>query len=157
MILLKKRPQIFYNACTGNVIPLDSVKDPVFSQKILGDGFAINPVDNKIFSPVSGSISTIFPTKHAIGIKTDTGLDILVHMGIDTVELNGHPFDIFVNEGDKVTNNTQIANVDLDLLERENKMSTIMIIITNMEIVKKIEFVDKPANKKGGEILKAWI
>lgn len=75
----------------GNLIPLSEVSDDVFSQKMLGDGFAVKPTGQEVVAPVSGTITTLFPTKHAIGIKTAEGLEVLIHLGIDTVELKGDP------------------------------------------------------------------
>lgn len=75
----------------GNLIPLSEVSDDVFSQKMLGDGFAVKPTGQEVVAPVSGTITTLFPTKHAIGIKTAEGLEVLIHLGIDTVELKGNP------------------------------------------------------------------
>ena len=86
----------------GDIMPITDVKDDVFSTKMLGDGFAIKPQDNQIYAPVDGTISTLFPTKHAIGIKTNNGLEILIHLGLDTVELKGAPFTVSVNKAIKL-------------------------------------------------------
>ena len=79
---------------------------------MLGDGFAIKPNDTQIYAPVAGTISTLFPTKHAIGIKTDEGLEILIHLGLDTVELKGAPFTVDVKQGDKVEQGQPLATMD---------------------------------------------
>ncbi|MFK5280126.1 PTS glucose transporter subunit IIA, partial [Lacticaseibacillus paracasei] len=92
----KKTGQPIIAPVTGILMPLDDVTDDVFSQKMMGDGFAIQPEESQIVSPVSGTVSTVFPTKHAIGITTPEGLDVLVHMGLDTVELDGKPFKVDV-------------------------------------------------------------
>lgn len=73
----------------GKLVDLDTVSDPIFAQKMMGDGYALVPNDGKLYSPVSGKVKTIFPTKHAIGITTETGIDVLIHLGFDTVELEG--------------------------------------------------------------------
>ena len=86
----------------GNLIPLSEVSDDVFSQKMLGDGFAVKPTGQEVVAPVSGTITTLFPTKHAIVIKTAEGLEVLIHLGIDTVELKGEPFKLFAEQGDSV-------------------------------------------------------
>lgn len=86
----------------GDIMPITDVKDDVFSTKMLGDGYAIKPKDNHIYAPIDGTISTLFPTKHAIGIKTEQGLEVLIHLGLDTVELKGAPFTVDVKQGDKV-------------------------------------------------------
>lgn len=100
-------------AVDGELIPITEVKDDVFSTKMLGDGYAIKPTSGEIHSPVEGDISTLFPTKHAIGIKTKEGLEILVHLGIDTVELNGAPFKMEIQKGDHVTPGQLLGTMDL--------------------------------------------
>ncbi|MDG3374879.1 glucose PTS transporter subunit IIA, partial [Vibrio parahaemolyticus] len=91
--------QDVYAVATGKVIPITEVGDEVFSQKMMGDGFAVIPESGEIFAPVAGKVTSVFPTKHAIGLVTDSGIEVLVHMGIDTVQLNGEPFTVFVKEG----------------------------------------------------------
>lgn len=134
---LKKNTGTPFSAVAeGQLIPISNVGDGVFSEKMLGDGYAIIPSSSEIFSPVSGKIISVFPTKHAISILTDSGLEILVHMGIDTVALNGAPFDIFVEEGQKVTPQTKMATMDLAELAKTDTSSTIIVVITNMDAVK---------------------
>ncbi|MDL2276756.1 PTS glucose transporter subunit IIA [Breznakia sp. OttesenSCG-928-G09] len=92
-----------FNITEGTIIPLSEVKDEVFSKEMLGKGVGIIPSDNNsIYSPVSGEVCTVFPTKHAIGIKTVEGAEILIHIGIDTVNLNGEHFDCFVEQGQHI-------------------------------------------------------
>ncbi|WP_061761697.1 PTS transporter subunit IIBC, partial [Streptococcus pneumoniae] len=88
-----------YSVADGQVVALEQVKDPVFAQKMMGDGFAVEPANGNIVSPVSGTVSSIFPTKHALGIVTEAGLEVLVHIGLDTVSLEGKPFTVHVAEG----------------------------------------------------------
>lgn len=116
----------------GHYIPLTDVSDPTFSSKAIGDGYAMTSIDGTIFSPVSGIITSIFPTKHAIGIKSDNGTEFLIHMGIDTVELDGKPFTILVKVGDYITAQTQIAIMDLQAIQAAGKESVIMVILTNL-------------------------
>ena len=92
-----------YSPIKGKHVALSEVSDPVFAQKMMGEGSAILPEDNRVLAPVSGTLTTVFPTKHAYGIKTDDGLEVLIHIGIDTVELNGEHFDVHVKQGDTVT------------------------------------------------------
>ncbi|MEG0386713.1 MAG: PTS glucose transporter subunit IIA, partial [Niameybacter sp.] len=87
---------------TGEAIDLSQVPDPVFSEKMVGDGIAIIPTENRVVAPCDGKIVQIFPTNHAIGIETTTGLDLLIHIGIDTVDLKGEGFKRLVEEGDTV-------------------------------------------------------
>ena len=86
----------------GEVKPITEVKDPVFSAKMMGDGFAVEPENGNIYAPVSGIVTSVFPTKHAFGLLTDNGLEVLVHIGLDTVALNGVPFSVKVTEGQRV-------------------------------------------------------
>ncbi len=130
---LKKEPKkiALHSVAKGNLIAITDVKDDVFSQKMLGDGFAVVPSEESIYSPVDGIVTSVFPTKHAIGLKTKENIEILLHIGIDTVELKGEPFDIFVKEGEVVSPKTLLARVDLQMLENHNKMSDILTVITS--------------------------
>lgn len=123
----------------GEYIPLEDVPDEVFSTKMMGEGFAIEPLNGKVYAPVAGVVTAIFPSKHAIGIKTDSGVEVLVHMGIDTVSLNGQGFDVLVKVGDKVTSQTQIAKMDLSFIRAQGKETMIIVIVTNMERVAEIK------------------
>ena len=105
---------------SGKVIALDQVPDEVFSQKVLGDGAAIIPADGKIVSPVDGEISTVSETLHAYGFTSDDGLEILVHVGIDSVALKGAGFTAHGKEGDRVKAGDLVAEVDLDVLNANN-------------------------------------
>ena len=91
-----------YAPSKGELIPISEVADPVFSEKMMGDGFAVLPEANEVFAPISGTILNVFPTKHAIGIQTDNGLEVLLHMGINTVDLKGEPFTLYVEEGQRI-------------------------------------------------------
>ncbi|MGC6769793.1 glucose PTS transporter subunit IIA [Enterococcus sp. LJL51] len=119
----------------GQYIPLEDVNDSVFSSKMVGDGYAMKSLSGEVFSPVTGKVTSIFPTKHAIGITTDNGLDVLIHMGIDTVSLNGNGFQLFVTEGQHVAANTKIAYMDLDILNKKAKDTSIIVVVTNMDKV----------------------
>ena len=102
-----------YSVADGQVVALEQVKDPVFAQKMMGDGFAVEPANGNIVSPVSGTVSSIFPTKHALGIVTEPGLEVLVHIGLDTVSLEGKPFTVHVAEGQKVAAGELLVTADL--------------------------------------------
>ncbi len=127
--------ETLYAPADGQMIAITEVSDPVFSQKMMGDGFAVQPTNGLIYAPVAGKISSIFETKHAIGILTPGGAEVLVHMGLDTVELKGAPFEITVAEGDTVTPETQIAVMDLDAVTAAGKKTDILTVITNAEKV----------------------
>lgn len=105
---------------SGKVVALEDVPDPVFSGKMMGDGCAIIPSDGKIYSPVDGTVASVAPTKHAIGFTDNNGVDILVHFGLETVGLNGEPFNVLVKQGDKVKKGQLVAEANLDLLKEKN-------------------------------------
>lgn len=143
-----------YSVSNGVYMPLEDVSDEIFSSKMMGDGFAFQSLEGEVFSPVDGTISTIFPTKHAIGIKTDTGIEVLVHMGINTVDLNGQGFSVFVEEGDKVGPDTLIAKMDLDYIEGQGKETPIIVVVTNMDRVQSVIGVDElEGNHQKGELI----
>lgn len=124
-----------FSPVNGEVIAIDKVSDPVFSQKMMGDGYAVIPTDGKIYSPVNGKVLSVFPTRHAVGILMDSGVEILLHMGLDTVELNGDPFDTVVTEGQLITPETLISTVDLEQLKAAGKDNAMVVVITNMDKV----------------------
>lgn len=141
--LFRMKPKVeeIYSPLTGEIIQLTEVPDPVFSKKMMGDGFAIVPKHGKVYSPVTGQIMQVFPTKHAIGIKTKEGLEILIHIGLDTVELNGEGFTVFVKEGQSIKIGEPILDFDIPFLKRNNKEIVTPIVITNMEKLKEVEVV----------------
>lgn len=120
----------------GTVHPITESTDSVFSEKMMGDGYFVVPENGDVYSPVTGTVTSIFPTKHALGITTDKGLEILLHMGLNTVELSGKPFDVKVSEGQKVTPDTLVAHADLKAIEEAGKKTDMLVIITNMAAVK---------------------
>lgn len=124
-----------YCPVNGKTIPIDEVNDPVFSEKMMGDGFGVEPADGKVYSPVYGKVVSVFPTKHAVGLELENGVEILVHIGIDTVELDGGPFNTLVKEGDDVSPETIISEVDLKALAEAGKNETIIVVFTNMDEV----------------------
>ena len=118
---------------TGKLLPIEEVPDEVFSQKMMGDGFAIDPSAGVVVSPVDGEIINLFPTKHAIGIRTQTGREVLIHIGIDTVKLEGKGFNSFVEEGDSITAGQKLLEFDMNFV-KENAPSLISpIVFTNLE------------------------
>lgn len=137
---------VFYSVAQGQLEDIETVSDPTFAQKMLGDGYAVEPETGAIVSPVDGEVLTVFPTKHAVGIRTDNGLEVLIHMGLDTVELNGAPFDVKVTEGQKIKHGEVIANADLAAIEAAGKKTTMIVIVTNMQNVAYMKFdqLDRP-------------
>lgn len=130
--------ETLYAPADGKVVAITEVSDPVFSQKMMGDGFAVQPTNGTIYAPVAGTISSIFETKHAIGILTPSGAEVLVHMGLDTVELKGAPFEVLVSEGDTVTPETKLAVMDLDAVIAAGKQTDVLTVITNAEKVRQL-------------------
>jgi len=126
---------------TGEILGIDQVDDQVFSTRMLGDGLAVIPSDGVVVSPCDGTVIQIFPTNHAIGIQTVEGIEILIHIGIDTVELKGEGFKRLLEPGAKVKKGTPIVEVDLSVLKSNEKSPTTPIIITNMDRVDKIEIL----------------
>lgn len=112
----------FVSVADGEVISIETVSDDVFSQKMMGDGFAVKPSNSQVVSPVSGVVQSIFPTKHAIGLLTPEGLEVLVHMGLDTVEMTKQVFDVSVKEGDTVKAGQLLATVDWKTVENEGRV-----------------------------------
>ena len=128
-------PTELYAVANGTVVAIDQVSDPVFSQKMMGDGYAVLPSDGAIYAPVSGTVLSVFPTQHAVGIALDNGLEILLHMGLDTVQLEGKGFETRVKEGDTLTSDTLVAQVDLAYLTEQGKDTAMIVVVTNMEKV----------------------
>lgn len=128
---LKNTKVSFAAPVSGTYKDLSEVDDEVFSKKIMGEGFAVEPDSNKIYSPVNGQVVSIFNTKHAIGFKTVEGLEVLLHLGIDTVDLEGKPFTIKINEGDQVTPTTELVEMDRKQVTDAGKKTTVITVITN--------------------------
>ena len=127
-----------YSVADGEVIALEQVKDPVFSQKMMGDGFAVEPTNGNIVSPVSGTVSSIFPTKHALGLVTEAGLEVLVHIGLDTVSLEGKPFTVHVTEGQKVAAGDLLVTADLDAICEAGRETSTIVVFTNADAIKSV-------------------
>ena len=128
-----------YSVADGQVVALEQVKDPVFAQKMMGDGFAVEPANGNIVSPVSGTVSSIFPTKHALGIVTEPGLEVLVHIGLDTVSLEGKPFTVHVAEGQKVAAGDLLVTADLDAIRAAGRETSTVVVFTNGDAIKSVK------------------
>ena len=115
----------------GQVVQLSQVKDMAFSSGAMGKGIAIKPACNQVHAPVSGQVACLFPTKHAIGIKTDSGVELLIHIGIDTVQLDGKYFTAHIEQGQRVERGQLLVEADMKAIEAEGYDTTIMVIITN--------------------------
>lgn len=128
-----------YSVADGQVIALEQVKDPVFAQKMMGDGFAVEPANGNIVSPVTGTVSSIFPTKHALGLVTESGLEVLVHIGLDTVSLEGKPFTVHVSEGQKVAAGDLLVTADLDAIRTAGRETSTVVVFTNGDAIKSVK------------------
>jgi glucose PTS system EIICBA or EIICB component len=126
---------------TGGVVELSKVPDATFAEKIMGDGVAIDPIEGTVLSPANGEVVQVFRTNHAIGLKTDDGLEILIHVGIDTVKMNGEGFKSFVKAGDRVMVGDKLLDFDLALVKAKAKSALTPIVVTNMDVVAKLEVV----------------
>lgn len=131
-----------YAPAQGTLVAIDQVSDDVFSSKIMGNGFAIQPTENTVYTPIAGEISSIFPTQHALGIMTPTGLEVLLHMGVDTVDLKGEPFTMKVKAGQKVKAGDVIAIMDLAAVKAAGKGTDIIVALTNGEVVDQLTLTE---------------
>lgn len=144
----KSKKLLILSPLTGKVMPLEDVPDPVFSQKIIGDGVAVFPSEGRIVSPVDGQVVSVADTGHAYGLKTEDGLEILIHVGLETVSLKGECFNVYVKPGDQVKAGDKLAEVDLGFLAEKNiSPVTPVLICGGMEGKKLI--------KDGGEMAQA--
>ncbi|KWU09479.1 glucose PTS transporter subunit IIA [Lactobacillus crispatus] len=141
----------------GQVIALSKTSDPIFSKGTMGDGFGLTPTDNTVLAPVSGTISMIAETKRAIGITTKDGLEVLVHMGVDTVGLKGEPFDVVIKNGQEVKAGDQIATMNIEMIKAKDLDTTIMTLITNSSM--KLDGLDVTEGKAeaGDTVARAYL
>lgn len=130
-VSIQEEQGVIYSPVNGKVISLESVDDGMFSEKILGDGMAVVPADGNFIAPVSGTVESAFPTGHAYGIRTDSGVEIMIHIGLDTVNLNGKGFQPQVRQGEEVKAGDKLAEVDLDVIRKAGYQTETMIIVTS--------------------------
>ncbi|WP_369127960.1 PTS sugar transporter subunit IIA [Halanaerobacter jeridensis] len=138
----------------GQVVELEEVPDPTFAQKIMGEGLAINPESGTVVSPVAGEIVNLMDTKHAVGIETDSGVEILIHVGLDTVQMGGEGFEAFVEVGDRVEAGDKLLEADLSLVEEQAEDTITPMVITNSDDFAAIDIVAEDAINTGDEVLK---
>ena len=122
----------------GQAISITEVKDPVFAQKMMGDGYAVEPANGSIYAPVTGVVTSVFPTKHAVGILSDKGLEVLVHVGLDTVALNGAPFSAKVTDGQRVAAGDLLLVADLEAIRSAGRETTTVVAFTNTAEIKSV-------------------
>lgn len=129
----EKKDLVLVSPVNGELLDIANVPDEVFAQKMMGDGFAIKTNDGLVVSPVDAEVQLVFETKHAIGLKTESGLEMLIHFGVDTVKLKGEGFEVFVEAGDKVKAGDKLMQVNLDYIKENAKSDISPIIFTNLE------------------------
>ncbi|MFW7369144.1 beta-glucoside-specific PTS transporter subunit IIABC [Vagococcus fluvialis] len=115
----------------GNVLPLNQAKDPVFAEGVVGRGAVVEPTEGVVYAPFNGTVMTVFPTKHAIGLISDNGMELLIHIGVDTVQLEGEHFEIFITEGQKIKTGDKLASFDVKGIEEAGYSSQVLVINTN--------------------------
>ena len=116
----------------GQVVSIETVPDPVFSQRMMGDGFAIVPTNGTVISPVDGEVLSIFPTKHAVSLKDQNGREILIHIGLDTVSLKGEGFTPFVKDGQRVKKGQKLLEVDFEAIKSKVPSIITPVVFTNL-------------------------
>ncbi|MDK7949265.1 PTS sugar transporter subunit IIA [Staphylococcus lugdunensis] len=138
-----------YAPLTGEYVKIEDIPDPVFAQKMMGEGFGINPTEGEVVSPIEGKVDNVFPTKHAIGLKADNGLELLVHIGLDTVQLDGEGFEVLVSSGDTVQVGDPLVKFNLEYISNNAKSVISPVIITNTDQTSAININDVNAIVKG--------
>ncbi|AYU55236.1 PTS sugar transporter subunit IIA [Staphylococcus debuckii] len=128
-----------YAPITGEFVDIENIPDPVFAQKMMGEGFGIKPSEGVVVAPIDGKVDNVFPTSHALGLKADNGLELLIHIGLDTVQLNGEGFKVLVESGDSVSVGDPLVEFDLDYIDQNAKSTISPIIITNTDQVENID------------------
>ena len=129
----KEDEKVVFSPLAGEVVPLESVSDPVFAEKTMGDGVAIIPSEGKLYAPISGVVQALFPTGHAIAITGDNGISVMLHIGIDTVEMEGKGFTAHVSQEDRVEKGQLLITFDIDTIKAEGYETTTMIVLPEGE------------------------
>lgn len=151
---ISQNEETLFSPMMGKIINISEVPDETFAEKLLGDGFAIEPEDGTVYSPANGRIANLFWTDHAISIVTDSGVEVLIHVGIDTVNLEGEGFKAFVSEGDFVNTGDKLLEVDLELISKKATSVITPVIITNISQFKSMEILKKGNVNTKDKILK---
>ncbi|MEK5268738.1 PTS sugar transporter subunit IIA [Weizmannia sp. FSL W8-0401] len=138
---------------SGKVVQIEDVPDEVFSRKMIGDGIAIEPDEGVVVSPVDGEIVQFFPTKHAVGLKTKSGLEILIHIGMETVALNGEGFEGFVQQGDRVKAGDKLVTFDLEQIRERAESIISPVVVTNFDAVDTLSKTAETSVKRGKSVL----
>lgn len=147
------KQEIIASPLTGEVVAQKEIEDEVFASGAMGKAIAINPTDGTVYAPANATVTTIFPTGHAIGLTTENGAEILIHIGLDTVELDGEGFEKFVQEKDKVTAGQKLITFDIDLIKKRGYSTQTPIVVTNTDAFEDILFTDETSIEEGDYLL----
>lgn len=150
---LEVKNDVVVSPLTGKIVPLSNLKDDAFAKGVLGNGLGIEPTSGKVVAPVDGTVTTLFPTLHAIGFTADSGVEVLVHIGLDTVQLEGKGFTAHIKEGDKVKKGQHILDIDLDVIKNAGYSTQTPIVITNTADLLDVIPSDKGEVKCGEELI----
>lgn len=148
----KKNSFTLVSPIDGTLFPLSQVPDPVFAEKMSGDGIAIEPTGDIVVAPADGILSLVFKTKHAFALTLDNGIELLVHVGLETVALNGDGFEQLVKVGERVKTGTPILKIDKELIKSRGCSLITPMLITNPDITKSITLVENSKAKAGSTI-----
>ena len=138
---------------TGNLVKLSDVPDEVFASGVMGKGIAVEPTEGKIFAPADAEVTTLFPTGHAIGLKTPKGAEILIHIGMDTVQMNGDGFKTHVKQGDKVKKGQLLIEFDIDKIKKAGHPIITPVLVTNSASYKDISAIEGNNIKNGDDLI----
>lgn len=150
---IKVDKEIITAPMSGNLIELSALQDDAFAQGVLGNGIGIEPTDGKLVSPVDGTVTTLFPTLHAIGLTSDHGVELLIHVGLDTVQLNGKGFQAHVKQGDRVKKGQPLLDVDLQMIRQAGFQTQSPVIVTNTSDVLDVIASDAKSVRAGEELI----
>ncbi len=150
----KSKGNVIGSPCNGKAVPITEVPDPTFSEKMLGDGFAVIPSEGKIYAPADGEVSMVFDTLHAITMTTDQGVELLIHIGLDTVTLKGEPFTALVAAGDHVKKGDLLMDADLEKIKAAGLNTITPVLICNTDDYEKITLVKEGEVACGEDIIK---
>ena len=150
----KAKENVIFSPCNGKVVPLAEVPDPTFSDKILGDGFAVIPSEGRIYAPADGEVTMVFDTLHAVTITTGRGTELLIHIGLETVTLKGEPFTAYVAVGDRVKKGDLLMEADLEKIKEAGLHTVTPVLICNTDDYEKICLVKEGEVSHDEEVLK---
>ena len=152
---IKKKPPVLSAAAKGTVIQMADIPDQVFSQGVLGPCIGVDPVDGTICAPVTGKITQLADTSHAIGVQGDNGLEVLIHVGVDTVDMGGDGFTSLVKEGDSVKEGQTILKVDLEKVKAAGHPAVVIHVLINADDYSNVEMTKAASVEAGAELMRA--